>query len=109
MGRRRKRRPSGAKRPESTMSIVIGGISFVSVVTFFLFISMAGRSKGNTANVMGGLGVLFLFAGIGCSVLGFLQLKDANFSMRSRVIGMVAPIIATGLWLYLYMMGLLYG
>lgn len=109
MNRRRRRRAAGAKRPESTTSYVIAGISLVSAIAYFLFISSSISTKGNTANVMGGLGVLFLLAGIGCFVVGYRQVKDVNFSLRSRLVGVIAPGIVTLMWLYMYLVGLLYG
>ena len=67
------------------------------------------RSVGNTANWIGGIGVLFLIAGLICIVVGFGIFRNTNYTLRSRLVGFLVPIVPELMWVDLYILGILHG
>ncbi|MBQ7677058.1 MAG: hypothetical protein IJT32_02370 [Lachnospiraceae bacterium] len=109
MKRRRRHHPIGSNRPEAPAAYVIAAISAVSVMAYFFCMYVSFRSGGNTANWIGGMGVLFIFAGALCLAAGVPVFKNADFAMRSRLIALLTPLVSLVLWLHLYIVGMLYG
>lgn len=99
----------GSNRPEARQGYVIGGISVFSIAMYCFCMYEAVVSGGNTANWIGGIGVLFIVAGAVCLTRGIYIFKNADYSMRSRIAALVPPIVSLVLWVHLYIMGMLYG
>ncbi len=109
MARRRRRRPVGSNRPEATAAYVIAVISFISAFTCVLCIYLAMLSKGNTENWLGGMGVLFIILEMICFVTGYRIFRNTNYTLRSRLVGFLAPLPALVMWTGIYLMGIFYG
>ncbi len=109
MARRRRRRPVGSNRPEATGAYVIAGISLVSVITCVACVYLSMLSKGNTQNWLGGMGVLFIIVELVCVVVGSGIFRNTNFTLRSRLVGLLAPLPALVMWAGIYLVGIFYG
>ena len=88
---------------------MIAAISAVSVLAYIFCMYMSVASGGNTANWIGGMGVLFIVAETVCLIAGIPVFKNADFTMRSRLVAILAPLFALLLWLVLYLVGMIYG
>ena len=102
----RRHRPLGSNLPESRKAYVIGVFSIISVIVHIICLHLSVTTSGNTDRWVGGVGVLFILAGFGAIFVGIREFRDVNLSLRSRLIALIAPLVAEAVWLYLYILGI---
>ena len=107
MDRRRRRRYGESRRPNSVRSMVVAGVSAVSILIYIVFLLISVGSKGDTPNVLGGLAMLDMLIAFVCLFLGIKDFRDDSYNTTTRMIGLVLSILATLAWLVLYVAGML--
>ncbi len=108
MSNRRKNRYR-EKKPLSTSSLVDAGVGAASTVAYFILLGLAAGIEGDLKNIYGGISVLAMFAAIVVLIRAIRISKNDNFEKWSRVVGVVIPAFATGLWMMLYIVGIFMG
>lgn len=105
---RRKRRYT-EKKPLSTGSIVEAVVALISIVMLVVLLFLIALSDGKGENLYGGLAVLGMLAALISLIRGYKLRKNENFEKISRLLGVIVPLIATVLWVLIYIIGIFKG
>ncbi len=105
--RRSKRRRMENKKAFSSTGVVAAMVSTGAIIIWGAFVVLASMRSGDVANVVAGISVLAYIASIVSLVFGIRAFSEKQFSFGSRLAGVIVPGIATAVWSFLYLTGLL--
>lgn len=104
MNRRRRRRT--IKQPIAVLSMWMFSLSIVSIALFSACLWLAYNAAGKAGKVVVGMGVLGMLIAIAATVVGYKEFKASEYFSFSRVLGVLFPLIASMLWIFMYIFGL---
>lgn len=97
------------KKPLSTGSVVEAVVALISIVLLVVLLFVMAWSEGKGQNLYGGLAVLGMLAALISLIRGYKHCKNENFEKISRLLGVIVPLIATILWMLVYIIGIFKG
>jgi glycerol uptake facilitator-like aquaporin len=106
---RRRRRIKEKRKPFSPVSlgaVIAGG---VTLLLFFLVLTVSAYEQGNTANILGAVAVVSMVVAIVAFARGLTERKNDNFDLLTRWLGVILPAVAALSWIVLYLIGALLG
>ncbi|MCR5451251.1 MAG: hypothetical protein K6F00_01325 [Lachnospiraceae bacterium] len=103
MIRRNKRK---TKKPLPVISLWTIGLSLLSGILFAVCIWITYNGAGKVPKLIVGLGTVGMFTAIASAVVGYKEFKKSDFLSVLRVLGMILPMIAAILWVFIYIYGL---
>lgn len=107
MSNRRRRRRS-EKKPVNRVSLLTMsfGIFFCILFLWILLRALNGIGNGRPEIAAGLLSILL---SIVCLIRGLIEYRKDNYNKSSRLLGFLLPLISLGLWLSVYILGLVRG
>ncbi len=106
---RKRRRNNEPQKPASVFSYVTGSAGVIALLLCALMIYSAAQSNGNTPSAFALIGVLCILGTLICTIFGIRLFRDDTHSFESRILGLMAPLIAFVVWMAVYIYGMMAG
>ena len=109
MNFRRRRKRYEAKRPKSQVAVVTASIGGAIIVVWVILISLTVSGDNNAAKWMAGTGVISMLLSAVCFGKSIEPFRDKSFDGLNRWSGMLLPLAALLLWVWIYFAGIIFG
>ncbi len=104
---RRKHHFSEQKKPSSTAACIFAVLSVVILGIYGYIVRQAILTEGDLPLLYGEISLFLLLASLFLCTEGFRVLQDKVYSLSSRLLGFILPLIAVIVCAFTYLLGLL--
>ncbi len=101
-GRRRRK----DKQPVARINIITTVLGLLSLAVFFLIIRIASQTAGSMPKAVAGIGLVSFVLALWSVWNGKNTLKNVEYNTVLRITGFVFPLLATIVWLFIYVYGI---
>ena len=107
--KRSRRESNENKKPLVPLCIPIILFCVITLIILAVFIVISVRTGGNTAHLLGGIGMLCMVANFFLVIFGIRRVRKDIYALPSRIAALAAPVLGGGAWLYIYLTGAILG
>ncbi len=104
-GRRRGKFSVNPRRPVSGLVKSIYLMALISTVAVLVVMAISIQMNGETGKIAGGIGFVFLVTELLLTGLCITRIRDDSEPISARIISTIVSVLAFGIWLSVYILG----